>query len=74
MKLLSKDVLIEFGFSENVEKTNSWIEVMSKDNFDIIIKDGGFYYSYLGIDYPLKDLAGLRKFYKESRKQELKPI
>jgi hypothetical protein len=74
MKLLSKDVLQEYGFSENIHKTNSWIEVMTRDNVDIVIKEGSFYYSNLGIDYPLKDLAGLRKFYKEVKNQDLKPL
>ncbi|PBQ30471.1 hypothetical protein CNR22_01375 [Sphingobacteriaceae bacterium] len=74
MKLLSKDVLQEYGFSENIQKTNSWIEVMSRDNVDIVIKEGNFYYSNLGIDYPLKDLAALRKFYKEIKNQDLKPF
>jgi len=74
MKLLSKDVLQEYGFSENTGKTNGWIEVMTRDNVDIVIKDGNFFYSNLGIDYPLRDLAGLRKFYKEVKNQDLKPL
>ncbi|WP_317897771.1 hypothetical protein [Aurantibacillus circumpalustris] len=74
MKLLSKDILLEYGFSENELKTSIKIEVMTRDNFDIVIKDGQFYYSNLGIDYPLKDLAGLRKFYKEARNKDLYPV
>ena len=73
MKLLSKDILLEYGFSENELKTSIKIEVMTRDNFDIAIKDGQFFYSNLGIDYPLKDLAGLRKFYKEARNRDLLP-
>lgn len=73
MKLLSKDLLQEYGFTENIVKTNAWIEVMTRDDLDIVIKEGRFFYSNLGIDYPLKDLAGLRKFCKELRNQDLKP-
>ena len=72
--LLSKDVLAEYGFSENSDKTNAAIAVMTRGTVDIVIKGGQFYYSCFGIDYPLKDLTGLRKFYKEVKNQELKPI
>ena len=74
MKLLSKDLLQEFGFSENLEKMYGGIEVMTRDNVDIVIKEGNFYYSNLGIDYPIRDLAALRKFYKEIKNQDLKPV
>ena len=74
MKLLSKDLLQEFGFSENLEKMQGGIEVMSKGNVNIVIKEGNFYYSNLGIDYPIRDLAALRKFYKEIKNQDLKPV
>jgi predicted solute-binding protein len=74
MKLLSKDILLEYGFSENELKTSIKIEVMTRDNFDITLKDGQYYYSNLGIDYPLKDLAGLRKFYREARNSDLLPV
>lgn len=75
MKLLSKDLLREYGFSENTGKSSDQIEVMTKDQFDIIIRDGSsFYYSNFGIDYPLNDIAALRKLYKEVRSVELKPV
>lgn len=74
MKLLSKDLLQEFGFSENLEKMYGGIEVMTRDNVNIVIKEGNFYYSNLGIDYPIRDLAALRKFYKEIKNQDLKPV
>lgn len=73
MKLLSKDLLLEYGFIENSEKTTAWTEVMTRENIDIVIKEGRFFYSNLGIEYPLKDLTALRKFYKELKSQELKP-
>ena len=74
MKLLSENLLKEFGFIEDTAKTNSKIKIMSRDNIDIVIKTDGIYYSNTGIDYPLKDIAGLRKLYKELRNIELKPL
>ena len=74
MKLLSKDILHEYGFIENEKKTDAKKEVLTRDNFDIVFKDGNYYYSNLGIDYPLKDLTALRKFYKEVKNQELTSI
>ena len=75
MKLLTKNILIEFGFVENELKTKNNATVMTRDKVDIVIKDdGSFYYSNMGFDYPLKDLAALRKLYKELRREELKPL
>ncbi len=73
MKLLSKDVLMEFGFKENKGKSSENCTVMTKDNFDVAIKTDGFcFYSNMGFDYPLKDVTALKKLYKEVRSQELK--
>jgi hypothetical protein len=75
MKLLSKDLLLEYGFTEDNSKTKHKTTVMTRDNLDIVIKDdGSIYHSNMGFDYPLKDIASLRKLYKEVRSQELKPI
>ncbi len=75
MKLLSKDLLIEFGFIENHEKIKSDCIVMTRDKMDIIINDNGsIYYSNMGFDYPLRDTASLRKIYKEVKSEELKPL
>ena len=74
MKLLSKDLIKEYGFVDNEEKSNLDFEVMSKDQFDVIIKGGLFYYSNFGIDYPLKDLATLKRIYKEAKSLDLKPL
>ncbi len=74
MKLLSEDLLKEYGFIENPLKSNRIIKVMTRDDFDIVIRADGIYYSNMGIDYPLKDIAALRKLYKENRKQDLKTI
>ena len=74
MKLLSEDLLSEYGFLENKEKTTSSIKVFTKNNLDIILKDDNtFYYSIMAFDYPLRDTAALRKLYKEVRSEELKP-
>lgn len=75
MKLLSKNLLVEYGFTESKVKTNNAIEIMSRNEVDIVIKDGGsFYCSNSGVDYPLKDIAGLRKLYKELKSEDLKPV
>lgn len=66
---------MEYGFAESKVKTNNVNEVMTRNNVDIVIKDGGsFYYSNMGIDYPLKDIASLRKLYKELKSEDLKPV
>ena len=75
MKLLSEDLLKEYGFTEKPHVANRVIiKVMTKDNFDVVIKEDGIYYSNVGIDYPLRDSAALRKFYKENKKVDLKPL
>jgi hypothetical protein len=75
MKLLSKDLLVEYGFTEDKSKAKYNTTVMTRDKLDIVIKeDSSVYYSNMGFDYPLKDLAALRKLYKEVRSEELKPL
>jgi hypothetical protein len=75
MKLLSKELLKEYGFVMDMDKSDSRVALMRMKDFEIIIKEGGnFYYSNLGIDYPLKDLAGLRKLFKEVKGRDLKVI
>lgn len=74
MKLLSEDLLKEYGFVEKPQATpRNIIKVMTRDNFDIVIRDDGIYYTNLGIAYPLKDTASLRKLYKENKKIDLIP-
>ena len=72
MKLLSEDLLKEYGFVQNVEKSNPHVKVMSREKIDIAIKNDGIYYTNMGFDYPLRDIAALRKLYKEVRSEELK--
>lgn len=74
MKLLSEDLLREYGFMDNPAKSSTKIKVMTRNEFDVNIKIDGIYYSNLGFDYPLRDTATLRKVYKEVRKEELKQI
>lgn len=75
MKLLSEDLLKEYGFTEKPHTTaRNVIKVMTRDNFDIVIREDGIYYTNLGISYPLRDTAALRKFYKENKKVDLKPL
>ena len=75
MKLLSEDLLKEYGFVEKPHIANRVIiKVMTRDNFDIVIREDGIYYTNLGIDYPLRDTAALRKLYKENKNMDLKPL
>lgn len=75
MKLLSEDLLKEYGFSENpLKASRNIIKVMTRDKIDIVIREDGIYYSNMGIDYPLKDTAALKKLYKELRREDLKPV
>lgn len=71
MKLLNKQVLSEFGFVELPQTNNSNV-IMSKNNFRITLKpDGSCIYSNTGIDYPIKDLAALKRLYKEVKREDL---
>lgn len=75
MKLLSEDLLKEYGFIEKPHiAARNVIKVMTMDNFDVVIREDGIYYSNVGIDYPLRDTAALRKLYKENKKVDLKPL
>jgi len=74
MKLLSEDVLKEFGFIENPIHQPDELKVFSKDTIHLVIRADGIYYRNMGFFYPLKDVAALRKLYKELRSEELKPV
>jgi hypothetical protein len=74
MKLLNEDLLKEYGFIVNAEKTNSYVKIMTREKIDIAIRNDGIYYTNMGFDYPLRDTAALRKLYKEVRSEELKAI
>lgn len=72
MKILTEELLREYGFMDNPSKSNTRVKIMSRNDFDVSIKFDGMYYSNLGFDYPLKDTATLRKVYKEVKNVELK--
>jgi hypothetical protein len=74
MKILTEDLLREYGFMDNPSKSSTRIKVMSRNEFDVSIKIDGIYYSNLGFDYPLRDTATLRKVYKEVKNEELKLV
>jgi hypothetical protein len=75
MKLINKDILLEYGFVHNEQKSNPTAIIMTRAKVEIVIKsDGTVYYSNLGIQYPIKDLSALRKLYKEIRNVDLKPL
>ncbi len=75
MKLLSIDLLKEYGFIENITKSSFSIKIMTKNKVDIFINyDNTFHYSNMGVNYPLKDITSLKKVYKVARNEELKPI
>ncbi|MGZ5486418.1 MAG: hypothetical protein ACXWFB_10990, partial [Nitrososphaeraceae archaeon] len=61
MKLLCDHILNEYGFTENLAKSTNIIKIFSRDNFEIVFKQGQYSYSILGIDYPLCDLPALKK-------------
>ena len=74
MKLINKEILSEYGFVKNETKSTNDKMVMTREKMDIVIKlDGTVWYSNMGFDYPLKDLAALRKIYKEVKNIELTP-
>ncbi len=72
MKILTEDLLREYGFMDDPAKSSTKVKVMTRNDFNVSIKIDGIYYANLGFDYPLKDTATLRKVYKEVKNEELK--
>ncbi len=73
--LISSELLATYGFKINEKKSKERITVFVRDKFEVVlVDDGSLFYSNLGFDYPLKDLAALKKLYKEVRREELKPV
>jgi hypothetical protein len=58
-------LLLEYGFVPDKLKSNKLLKVLSRDKGEIVIKDGNFFYSNMGFDYPIKDIAALKKLHKE---------
>ena len=72
MKLISKDLLIEYGFKQVESELKIKGILMTRDKFTVtLMEDGECYYRNLGIDYPLRDLAALKKIYKEAQNTDL---
>ncbi len=75
MKLLSEDLLKEFGFIEDASnKQPDELKVMTKGKINLVMRADGIFYRNMGFFYPLKDLAALRKLYKEIMSENLKPL
>jgi len=74
MKILTEDLLREYGFMDHPAKSSTKVKVMTRNDFDVAIKIDGIYYANLGFDYPLGDIASLRKLYKEVKREELKLV
>jgi hypothetical protein len=75
MKLISKNLLVEYGFKEGERQPTLKGALMTRDKFTVVLKeDGNCCYTNLGIDYPLSDLAALKKLYKEVRSKELTEV
>lgn len=69
---LTKEVLEEYGFKIIEAKSKDRLTVLTKDRVEIVVVDDGtVLYSNMGFDYPLADLAALKKLYKELRRTEL---
>ena len=72
MKTMSEELLIQYGFEVSDVKNKSIIKTYSKNNFVVVMeKDGSFYYSNVGIEYPLKNEDDLQKIYFEARREKL---
>jgi hypothetical protein len=73
--LINSELLLQYGFKINEKKSKDRLTIFYKDKFEVVlVDDGSLFYSNLGFEYPLKDLAALKKLYKEVRREELKPI
>lgn len=72
MKLINREILLEYGFIPSNTDSKNGDVIMSKDKIDIVIKsDTSVWYSNMGFDYPLRDLTALKKLYKEIRNKDL---
>ena len=47
---------------------------MTKGKIHLVMRADGIFYRNMGFFYPLKDLASLRKLYKEIMSENLKPL
>ncbi len=65
MKLIYKELLLEYGFFENNKNSNNKNIIISKKKMDIILKNDTFCCFFQGKQIELKNLTQLRKLYKE---------
>ncbi len=73
--LVNSELLLKYGFKINEIKSKDRLTIFYKDKFEVVlVDDGSLFYSNLGFEYPLKDLAALKKLYKEVRREELVPM
>lgn len=71
MKLISKQILFEHGFNVVSDELSPNL-IMTKGTFKVVLNaNGTCTYRNTGIDYPLKDLASLKKLYKEVNRENL---
>ena len=72
-ELITKEIVQEYSFKKVDVKSKDCIDVYSRDKVEIVISDSGeIYYSNMGFDYPLANLATLKKLFKELRDVELR--
>jgi len=75
MKTITEELLFEYGFELSEVKDKSKLRKYSKNNFVVVMeRDGSFYYTYLDIEYPLKDEDDLQKIYFEARREKLSAV
>jgi len=72
MKAITEELLIQYGFEVSDVKNKSIIKTYSKNTFMVVVeKDGSFYYTYMGFEYPLENEEDLQKIYFEARRERL---
>ena len=75
MKTITEELLFEYGFELSEVKDKSKLRKYSKNNSVVVMeRDGSFYYTYLDIEYPLKDEDDLQKIYFEARREKLSAV
>jgi len=72
MKAVSEELLVQYGFESIEVKQKGIIKTFLKNNFVVVMEqDGLFYYSNVGIEYPLKNEDDLQKIYLEALREKL---
>lgn len=69
---LNVEILTQLGFIIKTENLKKHLVTLTKDKFEIVILDDkSVFYTNLGFYYPIKDLNGLKKLYKEVLRHDL---